>query len=283
MSQPSDSKKEKIRSRAWVFTINNWTDQDIAQIRACKAQYTIYGKEIGSSGTPHLQGYVYFKSQRTLSSLKKKISRAHWEVRRGTHDQAVQYCRKDGDVTEYGVPPEQNGGDKYSERAKRNKRLREASLNELVDTGEIHICEVRKLKNARLDLAQESDPVTSSTTRGIWIYGPPGTGKSHTARTQYGNDVYIKSQNKWFDGYSGEKVIILDDLDSNVLGHYLKIWTDKWSCSGEVKGGTVNLVHEKFIVTSNYHPRDLWPEDEMMRRAIERRFEFIEKLIKYQE
>lgn len=69
--------------------------------------------------------------------------------------------------------------------------------------------------------------------------------------------AFRKQQNKWFDGYAGQDVIILDDLDllgGQTLGHYLKIWADRYPCYGEVKGSTVGLAHKKFIVTSNYRP-----------------------------
>ncbi len=61
-------------------------------------------------------------------------------------------------------------------------------------------------------------------------------------------------------------------MDSNVLGHLLKIWSDRYPCTGETKGGTVQLSHDKFIVTSNYSIEALWPDDHDMRAAIERRF-----------
>lgn len=72
------------------------------------------------------------------------------------------------------------------------------------------------------------------------MYGAPGTGKSRAAYEKY-PDAYRKSQNKWFDGYESHKVIIIDDLDTDMLGHHLKIWADRYPCIGEVKGGTVNL------------------------------------------
>ncbi len=102
------------------------------------------------------------------------------------------------------------------------------------------------------------------------MYGPPGTGKSHAARTKF-PDAYIKSQNKWFDGYSGQNAIILDDLDTNTLGHYLKIWTDKYPCVGEVKKGTVPLLHDHFIITSNKSIDELFEADPVMAEAIKRR------------
>ena len=64
----------------------------------------------------------------------------------------------------------------------------------------------------------------------------------------------------------------MDDLDTNVLGHYLKIWGDNYACTGEVKGGTVQLTYKTFIVTSNYKISQLWKDDPVMAAAIARRF-----------
>lgn len=266
-----------------MFTLNNYTDDDEAAVALLGAQYTVYGREVGESGTRHLQGYVYFKAARSMKVLQKKLPRAHWEIRKGSHDQAREYCIKDGVFEEYGIAPQKSGGDSKEELAKKNKRYREATLDELVVNGEINIFDVKRLKQARDILAQEGEAFVAEGVRGLWVYGPPGTGKTHYARSL--DDVfYIKAQNKWFDGYQGEKIIVLDDLDKGgaCLGHYLKIWADKWACTGEVKGGVVPLRHTKFVVTSNYTPADLWTDDMEMLLAIERRFEMKKMLIKYQ-
>lgn len=113
--------------------------------------------------------------------------------------------------------------------------------------------------------------------RGIWLWGEPGTGKTTFARTEYEQPIYIKAQNKWWDGYGAEPTVILDDLDTDTLAHYLKIWADKWGASGEVKFGKVILCYDRFVVTSNYSiPQLFHGKDPLMVEAINRRFKSIE-------
>lgn len=285
--------------RSWCLTLNNWTEDERKALLDCEmAKYVIIAKERGENGTPHLQGYIQFKNPKTLGGCKRINERAHWEPARGSPTQNINYClkgeqskeewqeykeagpnwKKNADWEERGIRPK-NGKRTNQERAEENARLKTASLNELVDNGEISIKEVRALKNARMDLAQEAEPYRADDVRGVWIYGPPGTGKTHKARHDYPG-AFIKQQNKWWCGYMGEEYVVLDDFDVPVLGHYIKIWADRWECTGEVKGAKVNLQHKKFIITSNYHPNDLWPDhadalNKSLREAIIRRFEII--------
>lgn len=72
-------------------------------------------------------------------------------------------------------------------------------------------------KNQQSYWLDQQDSYSTEGVRGIWLYGPPGTGKSKQAidiaDKLYGEEPYWKSQNKWWDGYTGQKVVLLDDLD----------------------------------------------------------------------
>lgn len=259
----------------WIFVVNNYTPEDEELFASLPCGYLLYGREVGKNGTPHLQGYLQLESRKRLSAMKKIHPGAHWEPAKGDHASNYQYCTKDGDFVERGTPRVgKKGAPSMEERIRKNKRLRDTPMDELLDSGELHMLDVRKLKNARLDLAQEIPAFAASDVRGIWIWGPPGVGKSRKARADYGDDVYLKAQNKWWDGYTGQKTVILDDMDCDVLGHHLKIWTDRYACTGEVKGGIVNLRHERFIVTSNFSIEELF-EKPQIASALRRRFHVI--------
>lgn len=101
-----EKKKRCSQSKFWCFTLNNYNQKDMDQMGhdfdlfQCDA---IVGKEVGESGTAHLQGYVEFKTRvRPLERLGNWASKGHWERRKGSKEQNVDYCSKDGDYMIYG-------------------------------------------------------------------------------------------------------------------------------------------------------------------------------------
>lgn len=100
----------RTQSRSWCFTLNNYVEADIARLRflGSSVSYLVFGREVGDSGTPHLQGYVVFNRKCALSSAKRSVGdRAHLEVTRGSPEQASDYCKKDGVFEEFGTLPVQ--------------------------------------------------------------------------------------------------------------------------------------------------------------------------------
>lgn len=82
-----------LQRQAWCFTLNNPTDVQLPS--TWPHVFLTWQVEKGEQGTIHLQGYVLFEKRVTLAWIKKEVnSQAHWEPRKGTHDEAVAYCNK---------------------------------------------------------------------------------------------------------------------------------------------------------------------------------------------
>lgn len=103
------------RGRRWVFTINNYTDADVQRLdvlgSSTRCNYLVFGFEVASTtNTRHLQGFAIFSEPHRLSQLRSHLSdRGHYELARGTSEQASLYCKKDGDFKEYGSLPRTAG------------------------------------------------------------------------------------------------------------------------------------------------------------------------------
>lgn len=91
------------QGKYWCFTFNNYTVYQSETIETYFQEHGykyIMGKEVGESGTPHLQGYIEHEKRFRPSELKFQCcewSDLHWEKRKGKSEQASAYCAKDGD------------------------------------------------------------------------------------------------------------------------------------------------------------------------------------------
>ena len=92
------------RCRYYCFTLNNWTDLELVNIRgavereAAGVTCLAFQFEIApGTGTPHLQGVIAFKHPVTLRGVKGKVpglDRSHLEAMRGSWEAAQAYCNK---------------------------------------------------------------------------------------------------------------------------------------------------------------------------------------------
>jgi len=100
ITPPPSNNKQISPAKRWCFTLNNYTNEDISSIvpiiqHSC--DYAIIGKEIGETGTPHLQGYLEFKTKCRPKS-KFNLDKIHWEKCKGNRAQNTDYCSKDNNV-----------------------------------------------------------------------------------------------------------------------------------------------------------------------------------------
>lgn len=239
-----------------------------------KARYTVGQLEKrNETGALHIQFYINFKTGQRLSRFKKYNPKIHAEKCK-SEQASMEYVQKeetriDG-PQEYGEKPfhanKKVDWDDVWEKAKQGK------IDEI--QASIRFIHYAKIKAIAKDYMEFKD---KDHLRGIWIWRKPGTGKSRWARDQakkLKTPIYPKMCNKWWDGYQQEKLVVMDDIGPNheCLAQQLKIWTDRYDCILENKGGAVHSNYEWFIVTSQYKMEDIF-KDENDLAALKRRFQ----------
>ena len=219
----------------------------------------------------HIQGYIYFDNPRSFNSVRLALGRSHVEAAKGTPEENRKYCAKGGDFKEFGVIPKQG---------KRNDiiALRDAILGGKTDYEIIvsdDLCETYaryiKFADRCREAAQREQAKTFRKLEVIVLYGPAGTGKT---RYVYDNerDVYTLTQAQkevWFDGYCGEKVLVIDDFYGWIKWAFMLKLLDGHPCRLNKKGGAGYALWNKVYVTSNKPPWEWYKKgypDELKRR-----------------
>lgn len=242
--------------------------------REHKFKYIIVGREgEGEGKTRHLQGYVYFAQAKTMSAVKKLLNctRLHLEIARGSPEQNIEYCSKEGATMELGEKPMSQAEKGAGEKRRYEEAWATARNGDLEDIdADIRVRHYNTLKKIRMDAIIER-PLEDTVMEHQWYCGDTGTGKSRKAREE-NPDAYLKMCNKWWDGYKDHDTVIIEDFDTkhSVLVHHLKIWADRYPFPAEVKGGCFKIRPKKIIVTSNYHPEDIWKDDSDLQPILRR-------------
>jgi len=257
------------RSRNYTFTVNNYTDDDLSILQDMECKYLVYGREVGDSGTPHLQGTICFSTLKTLKAVSKLIPRAHLEQCVAL-EQSIEYCKKEGQVFEKGTKPATQ-----KEKGILGKRVYEDAW-ELAKSGDVDsIHPSLRFRYYSTIKRIQSDyqvvPPQISELDFHWWYGPTGTGKSRTARSE-NPDAFIKNTNKWWCGYKGQSCVIIEEWSPSheCLADKLKQWLDHHPFNAETKGGSMCIRPPKIIITSNYKLEDCFTKTEDY-YALERR------------
>ena len=261
------------KSRSYSFTWNNYTSESEDCLKALEYKYLVYGKEVGDSGTPHLQGMITFANQRSPNAVIKLLKGAHVEPTKSQYDSMV-YCKKDGDVWEDGDPPQrpEDGGEAEKQRWKRTWDLAKSGELDEIDH-DIRVRFYGTLKKIKADHMVVPDSLSSLDFH--WWWGDSGTGKSRTARAE-NPDHYLKRPHKWWDGYTNQSCVIIDEWEPHHenLSSYLKTWADHHAFAAEVKGTSMCIRPPKIIITSNYCIADCFPNvNAESLKALERRFQ----------
>lgn len=223
-------------------------------------------------GYLHWQLVVAFSQKKSLTGVRSMFGPVHAELSRSAAADA--YCAKE-ETRVPGTPFEL--GEKPFRRNSRTDWDRvwaSAACGDLLQVpADVRVRCFNQLRRIGSDYAR---PV--GMERSVVVYwGPTGSGKSRRAFAEAGLEAFTKcARTKWWDGYLGERAVVLDEFRGAIdIGHLLR-WFDRYPVRVEIKGGAVPLCAERFWITSNLHPKDWFPElDYLTYQALERRIEII--------
>lgn len=247
----------------------------------------------GETQFRHFQIYMVLKKQVRKSWILKHISpdsskTNHWEVKRGTVAEAIDYVSKedtrvpDGISFEFGEKPVEQGTNEA------RKRKAERVLSEIEqEYGNL----VKRMKTEYVAIADIDEQLIirpgfisvyktlSANWKGpyrpnlkiITLIGPPGCGKSFAVNKWFpnaGSCVYGNS-GPWFQ-QPWSRVMIFEEFMGQIPLQTMLTLLDPYPNSLEIKGGHHPAMYDLVIITSNTTP-DKWYKNA---EEIDRRFHY---------
>lgn len=244
------------QSKNWCFTdfeLIKW--RFIFDQEAIK--YICWGEEIcPQTKRKHYQGWIQLYKKKRLAGVKKlcRSKKVHLEPCRGSEADNEKYCQKDNVYQTIG---------NFEEITTQGKRTDLLELKKILDEG-----------GTLEDIANESFKTFIHYNRGfqeykkivdkklrksfrmvktIHIHGETGLGKTRKAMS-FSDDTYKIQGNalKWWDGYDGEKTLVIDEYDNQIPCTELLGILDGYQLRLPIKGSFTYANWETVIITSNY-------------------------------
>jgi hypothetical protein len=223
---------------------------------------------VGEDGYLHWQVFVLFERNVRLGHVRRVFGDCHAEPTRSAASEDYVWkedTRVDGTQFELGKKPF-----KRNSKQDWDQVWESATRGDLANVpADVRIRYYRTLRSIAADHA-----IAPAIVRQTFVFwGPTGTGKSRTAWDRAGVAAYCKDpRTKWWCGYQGQSVIVIDEFRGTIDISHLLRWLDRYPVLVEIKGSSVPLMAETFYITSNLHPNDWYPDlDELTKLALDRK------------
>lgn len=206
-----------------------------------------------------------------MGGLKKLVGldRAHLEGMRGNIKQNERYCSKFAELVFFGDPFVEPGARRdvqaiYSmvKEGKTDLEIMEADFNGYARF-------MRAIQRLRTLLPPKRDgyPLV------LLLVGAPGCGKTKNCYDQY-PDLWEppiqtgKTDQTWFDGYIGQKEVLLDEFEGHLpLNSLLKL-LDRYIRQVPVKHGFTWFAPDVIMMTANEHPSTWYDYSNRVKKEI---------------
>ena len=263
--------KNKARSRAWCFTVNN--PVDIEYDDSAGSRYLIVGDEVGEEGTPHHQGYIYFDRVKSFAQMKELLpDGAHIERAQGSPQQNKDYCSKENVLVEIGELPVQGRRTDF-------ERVREAvEAGETIDDIIEHATSYQSIRSAEIILRYR-EPQRDWEPEVHWIWGVTGSGKTKFCMEEAPEAWWSGKSLRWWDGYDAHEDVVIDDFRGDFCTfHELLRILDRYPYRVETKGGSRSLLAKRIFITCPMHPLQVYNVPTENKLQLIRRINEITKL-----
>jgi len=231
-------------------------------------------RELGEGGFDHFQIFFISERKQSLSSICRLWEPivGHWELTRSkaAEDYVWKEATRIGEPFEYGVRPIRRNSSVDWEKIKEEAKV--GNLDEV--PADIFIRYYRTLQAIASDYCE---PIAIIRTCVVY-WGATGSGKSMRAWEEGGDNAYPKDpRSKFWCGYKGQVVVIIDEFRGGIdIAHLLR-WLDRYPVNVEIKGSSRPLLANRFIITSNIHPNEWYAAlDSSTLEALIRRLEIVE-------
>lgn len=246
------------QARNWCFTLHDWSDIELNRILAADplVRYVIVGEEkCPTTGRQHLQGYVQMNDKCSFKKIKDcwNLERLHLEICRGSAEQNVTYCSKEGNVHSAGEM--KTPGARGSFRIAHAMVLAGHTMREIMaEAGESY----QVARGAELAM-KYCEPAQARKPKVTWIWGPQGSGKGKMllelvdGDIYTDDDIYVKMDGKQFWNYDRQKTIVIKaGKDTEKLP--LRALFSHCRYTVETKGASRQVVAEEIYVLTEDAP-----------------------------
>jgi len=265
-----NSKRGTVKAPRYLgrfcFTYNNYEESEYENIKGyikLYAKFGVVGREIGEKGTPHLQGFINLIERDTFYRVRGHLyDAAHIEVAKGTDQQNLEYCTKqDKNAFVFGTPCAMGARNDLKSVAK--KVLEGVPMKEIAkESPDVFVQHYRGLQQLRSTI-QEPRTVDDPPTV-LWLWGKAGTGKTRLAFDQMPHEqIYIKDGTQWWDNYTNQQCVVIDDFDGHWPYRDLLRLLDRYPYQGQFKGGYVTVNSPIIIITCEHPPEMFWSGNEL--------------------
>lgn len=246
-----------MQARTWCFTVFADEQNDCLNPEHWPhMRYAVWQLELSESGREHYQGYVEFGQPKRIAALHKMegLETAHFEVRKGTREQAREYCKK----LDTRIDGPFEIGDWL---AGVTDKVDHFVMKELVKEGktdkeiyEDHPSFFMRYHNVIPKVRLMYAPQRNTKTVTTLIYGPPGCGKTRMAAAMLKDAYWKQPHTKWWDGYDGKSDVVIDDFKGWLAYTHLLRIMDRYPLLVEVKGSQSNFNPRQLVITCSTLP-----------------------------